>query len=57
MHCQKKPLKEQLSIHKYRQCVAMAQQEALALLDYAQIKPAKLTAVPHPFDSKLAEFT
>ncbi|NEU34717.1 2-dehydropantoate 2-reductase, partial [bacterium LRH843] len=42
----KKPLKEQLSIRKYRQCVAMAQQEALALLDYAQITPAKLTAVP-----------
>ncbi len=42
----KKPLKEQLSIRKYRQCVAMAQQEALVLLDYAQIKPAKLTAVP-----------
>lgn len=49
----KKPLKEQLSIRKYRQCVAMAQQEALALLDSAQIKPAKLTAVPTHLIPKL----
>ena len=49
----KKPLKEQLSIRKYRQCVAMAQQEALALLDYAQITPAKLTAVPTHLIPKL----
>ena len=49
----KKPLKEQLSIRKYRQCVAIAQQEALALLDYAQIKPAKLTAVPTHLIPKL----
>ena len=49
----KKPLKEQLSIRKYRECVAMAQQEPLALLDYAQIKPAKLTAVPTHLIPKL----
>ena len=49
----KKTLKEQLSIRKYRQCVAMAQQEALVLLDYAQIKPAKLTAVPNLLIPKL----
>lgn len=49
----KKPLKEQLSIRKYRQCVAMAQQEAIELLDYAQIKPAKLTAVPTHLIPKL----
>ena len=49
----KKPLKEQLSIRKYRQCVAMAQQEALELLDCAQIKPAKLTVVPTHLIPKL----
>ena len=42
----KLPLKQQLSIRAYRQCVAMAQQETLDLLDYAQIKTAKLTAIP-----------
>jgi len=42
----KKPLKEQLSIRGYRECLAMVQKEAMALLSEAQIKPAKLTAVP-----------
>lgn len=41
-----RPLKEQLSIRAYRQCLAMAQTETLALLKLAQIKPAKLTALP-----------
>ena len=41
----KLPLKAQLSNLQYRQCLAMAQQEALDLLDLAQIKPAKLTAI------------
>lgn len=41
----KLPLKAQLSNQQYRQCLAMAQQEALDLLDLAQIKPAKLTAI------------
>ena len=41
----KLPLKAQLSNHQYRQCLAMAQQETLDLLDLAQIKPAKLTAI------------
>ncbi|MGA6135458.1 2-dehydropantoate 2-reductase [Acinetobacter dispersus] len=40
------PLKQQLSIRAYRQCLAMAQAEALELLKFAKIKPAQLTAVP-----------
>lgn len=40
------PLKQQLSIRAYRQCLAMAQSEALELLQLAKIKPAQLTAVP-----------
>jgi len=40
------PLKQQLSIRAYRQCLAMAQSEALELLKLAKIKPAQLTAVP-----------
>lgn len=49
----KLPLKQQLSIRQYRQCVAMAQQETLDLLDFAQIKTAKLTAVPTGWIPKL----
>lgn len=41
-----RPLKEQLSQRAYRRCVALAQREALALLDAAGIKPAKLTPLP-----------
>lgn len=40
------PLKQQLSIRGYRQCLAMAQMEALRLLKIAGIKPAQLTALP-----------
>ncbi|ENX41490.1 2-dehydropantoate 2-reductase [Acinetobacter sp. NIPH 2100] len=40
------PLKQQLSIRAYRQCLAMAQTEALQLLKLAKIQPAQLTAVP-----------
>ncbi|MFW1838043.1 2-dehydropantoate 2-reductase [Acinetobacter gyllenbergii] len=43
------PLKQQLSIRAYRQCLAMAQIEALALLKIAKIKPAQLTALPAQF--------
>ena len=41
-----RPLKEQLAQRAYRRCVALAQREALALLDVAGIKPAKLTPLP-----------
>ncbi|WP_038344023.1 2-dehydropantoate 2-reductase [Acinetobacter sp. A47] len=41
-----RPLKHQLSIREYRQCLAMAQMEALKLLKIAGIKPAQLTALP-----------
>ncbi|OEY95086.1 2-dehydropantoate 2-reductase [Acinetobacter proteolyticus] len=50
------PLKQQLSIRAYRQCLAMAQIEALELLKIAKIKPAQLTALPAqlvPFVLKL----
>jgi 2-dehydropantoate 2-reductase len=39
-------LKAQLSQRNYRRCLALAQQEALALLDNAGIKPARLTPLP-----------
>lgn len=40
------PLKAELSQRAYRQCLALAQREGLALLDAAGIKPAKLTPIP-----------
>ncbi len=40
------PLKQQLSIRGYRQCLAMAQMETLKLLKIAGIKPAQLTVLP-----------
>lgn len=40
------PLKEELSQRAYRRCLALAQAEALGLLDAAGIKPARLTPVP-----------
>ena len=49
----KLPLKQQLSIRQYRQCLAMAQQETLDLLDFAQIRTAKLTAIPTHWIPKL----
>jgi 2-dehydropantoate 2-reductase len=40
------PLKQELSQRAYRRCVALAQDEALALLDAAGIAPARLTPIP-----------
>jgi 2-dehydropantoate 2-reductase len=40
------PLKQELSIREYRQCLALAQLETLNLLKIAKIKPAKLTPIP-----------
>ncbi len=40
------PLKEELSQRAYRRCVTLAQREALALLDQAGIRLAKLTPLP-----------
>ncbi|HEY1058882.1 MAG TPA: 2-dehydropantoate 2-reductase [Limnobacter sp.] len=40
------PLKEELSQRAYRCCVAMAQREALQLMQMVGIRPAKVTAVP-----------
>jgi 2-dehydropantoate 2-reductase len=40
------PLKDQLSQRAYRRCVALAQAEALAVLDAAGIVPARLTPLP-----------
>jgi 2-dehydropantoate 2-reductase len=47
------PLKQQLSIREYRQCLALAQLEALNLLKIAKIKPAKLTPIPAQFIPKI----
>ena len=47
------PLKEELSQRAYRRCVAMAQEELLALLDTAGVKPAKLTPLPPHWIPKL----
>jgi len=40
------PRKEQLSQRDYRRCVSLAQREALALLEHAGIRPARLTPLP-----------
>ncbi len=40
------PLKAELAQRAYRQCLALAQREALLLLDVAGIRPAKLTPIP-----------
>ncbi|MDB5972948.1 MAG: 2-dehydropantoate 2-reductase [Hydrocarboniphaga sp.] len=40
------PLKAQLSQRDYRRCLALVQDEALAVLDAAGIKPARLTPLP-----------
>jgi 2-dehydropantoate 2-reductase len=40
------PLKQELSQRAYRRCVTLAQREALALLDAAGIRLAKLTPLP-----------
>ena len=42
-------MKQQLSIREYRQCLAIAQLEALNLLKIAKIKPAQLTPIPTQF--------
>ncbi|WP_442581081.1 2-dehydropantoate 2-reductase [Mesorhizobium sp. ASY16-5R] len=39
-------LREELSQRAYRQCLAMAQREALAAMKAAGIRPAKLTSLP-----------
>jgi 2-dehydropantoate 2-reductase len=41
-----KPLKEELSQRAYRQCLAMAQREALTLLGADGIRPGKITPIP-----------
>jgi len=40
------PLKQELSQHSYRRCLAAAQREALSLLDKGGIEPARLTPLP-----------
>lgn len=40
------PLKEELSQRAYRRCLALAQAEALALLERSGIRPARLTPLP-----------
>lgn len=40
------PLREELSQRPYRQCLALAQEEALAAMKAAGIRPARLTPLP-----------
>ncbi|MGG2098569.1 2-dehydropantoate 2-reductase [Acinetobacter haemolyticus] len=47
------PLKQELSIREYRQCLALAQLETLNLLKIAKIKPAKLPPIPAQFIPKI----
>lgn len=47
------PLKEQLSNRTYRQCLALAQYEALYILSKAGIQPAKLMPLPAKFIPKI----
>ncbi|UTO21027.1 2-dehydropantoate 2-reductase [Acinetobacter sp. Z1] len=47
------PLKQELSIREYRQCLALAQLETLNLLKIAKIKPAKVTPIPAQFIPKI----
>lgn len=49
------PLKEELSQRAYRRCVAAAQREALALLQAAGIRPARLTPIPPRWMPRLLE--
>jgi 2-dehydropantoate 2-reductase len=41
-----RPLKEELSLRAYRLCFAMAQREALSLLNTAGIRPVRVTPIP-----------
>ena len=43
------PLKEELSQHAYRHCLAAAQKEALGLIRMADIRLAKIIALPSPW--------
>lgn len=47
------PLKEELSQRDFRRCLALAQEEGLALLAETDIKPAKLTPLPPHWIPKL----
>ncbi|MGJ8669673.1 MAG: 2-dehydropantoate 2-reductase [Oceanococcus sp.] len=40
------PLKTELSQRSFRRCLALAQHEALDLMQHAEIKPAKIIAIP-----------
>ncbi|WP_342800813.1 2-dehydropantoate 2-reductase [Nocardia sp. No.11] len=41
-----RPLREELAERDYRRCLALAQAEALAVMNTARIRPAQLTAIP-----------
>jgi len=47
------PLKAQLSLRDFRRCVALAQEEALRLLEHAGVRPARLTPLPPGWIPKL----
>ncbi|MGV9664077.1 2-dehydropantoate 2-reductase [Nocardia niigatensis] len=41
-----RPLREELGTRDYRRCLALAQREALAAMEAARIRPARLTPLP-----------
>ncbi|MFE7747122.1 2-dehydropantoate 2-reductase [Nocardia sp. NPDC057455] len=41
-----RPLREELAERDYRRCLALTQREALAVMNKARIRPARLTALP-----------
>ncbi|MBF6301822.1 2-dehydropantoate 2-reductase [Nocardia amamiensis] len=41
-----RPLREELADRDYRRCLALAQREALAVMNRARIRPARLTPLP-----------
>jgi 2-dehydropantoate 2-reductase len=49
------PLKDELADRDYRRCLALLQREALAILEAAHIRPARLTPLPASFLPALLE--
>ncbi|WP_228806643.1 2-dehydropantoate 2-reductase [Nocardia cyriacigeorgica] len=47
------PLREELAQRDYRRCLALAQREALAVMNSARIRPARLTALPPALMARL----
>ncbi|MEV6067183.1 2-dehydropantoate 2-reductase [Nocardia sp. NPDC052001] len=48
-----RPLREELGTRDYRRCLALTQQEALAVMSRARIRPARLTPLPPELMARL----